>query len=54
MVKRYLNKGDRCFTTGAFIVWDGEKFVLDGIEDDTYYDGELINFDKKDRPYAED
>ena len=51
MAKQYLKKGDRVFTTGAYLLWDGKKWIVDGIEDDTFYDGELVNFDSNERPY---
>lgn len=52
-MKKYLRRGDRAFTTGAFLVWTGDKFIFDGIEDDTFFEGENINWDKKDQPYIE-
>jgi len=39
MSKYFLQKGDRCYATGVYVIWDGEKFVLDGFEDDVFYDG---------------
>lgn len=48
--KYYLKQGDRVFTTGAYLIWDGKKWILGGLEDDTYYDGELVENDD-DKPY---
>ena len=50
MSKYYLQKGDRCYATGVYVIWDGEKFVLDGFEGDVFYveggvfyDGTLVH-----------
>jgi len=50
MSKYYLQKGDRCYATEVFVIWDGEKFVLDGFEGDVFYveggvfyDGTLVH-----------
>lgn len=43
-MKRYLKKGDRAYTTGAFVIWDGEKFILDSFDDDIHFEGELVDF----------
>ena len=53
--KIYLKDGDRAYTTGSYLIWnDKDKgFSFDGMEDDTYFDGELINFDDMDCPYIE-
>ena len=53
-MKNYLKKYDRAFSTGVYLVWDGEKFVTDGFEDDTYFDGDLVNWDEYGKPYVED
>lgn len=54
-MKQYLKTGDRVYTTGAFLVWhDSDKsFSFDGLEEDTFFDGEPVNFDDMDRPYIE-
>ena len=39
-----LNPNSVCFTTGAFIKWDGEKWILNSLEDDTYYDGSIVEY----------
>jgi hypothetical protein len=53
MKKIYLKNGDRAYTTGSYLIWnDREKsFEFDGMEEDTFFDGKLINFDDMDRPY---
>jgi hypothetical protein len=52
---QYLQDGDRVYTTGAWLIYDQEKntFVFDGIEDDTYFDGEFVNYDEHGQPYIE-
>ena len=54
-MKKYLNDGDRLYSTGCWIVYDKEKncFIFDGIEDDTFYDGEFLEFDINGKPYIE-
>lgn len=54
-MKIELKNGDRVFTTGAYLIWNEKDkgFSFDGLEDDTYFDGELINFDDMDNPYIE-
>jgi len=52
MNKKLIN-GDRAFSTGCWLRYDEEDncFRFDGLEDDTYYDGKLVEFDKKEKPY---
>ena len=53
MDKKYLLKdGDRCYSTGCYLIYhkEGNYFSFDGWEDDTFFDGESIEFDE-DRPY---
>jgi len=51
MAKIYLKKGDKVFTTGAWLLWDGEKLVLDEIDEDTFFDGQLVNTDENGKYY---
>ena len=55
MKKVLLKEGDRCYSTGCFLIYHekGKFFIFDGYEDDTFFDGELINWDDQDRPYIE-
>lgn len=52
-MKIELKDGDRCYSTGCYLIYhkDGNYFSFDGWEDDTYFDGEFIEFDKNDCPY---
>lgn len=49
--KTYLKIGDVAFTSGAHIRWDGQDWIVNGFEDDTFYDGELVE-DVWDEPYV--
>jgi len=53
MAKKYLQSGDSVFSTGVFLQWNGERFIVEGFEDDTFYDGLLVNFDEEGLPYIE-
>jgi hypothetical protein len=47
-MKNYLKKSDRVFSTGVFLILDENgRFQVDGFEDDTYYNGQLVNTDEK-------
>ena len=49
--KYELKVGDVAFTTGAHIRWTGKLWEVMGFEDDTFYDGELVN-DVEEHPYT--
>ena len=53
MKRQYLKEGDRCYSTGCYLIYhgDGNYFSFNGWEEDTYFDGEPINFDKNEKPY---
>ncbi len=50
---QYLKDRDRVYTTGAWLVYDKKRncFIFDGLDDDSFFDGELVNFDEQDKPY---
>lgn len=52
MSKYKLKKYDRAYTVGAFIVWMGDHWEIDGFEDDTFYDGESVNDIESCEPYT--
>ena len=52
-MKQYLKAGQQCYTIGAYVWWDGKRFQLENLNDDTYYDGELVEFDDNGKPYIE-
>ena len=57
-MKYFLQDGDRVFTTGTFLVYDQEqnKFVFDELDDDTYFEGECMEWEEVDgvvKPYVE-
>lgn len=56
-MRHTLKRGDRVFSTGCFLVWDGKKMAFGGIEDDTFFDGEPLNWDEgsdgNDMPFIE-
>lgn len=39
---RIVEDGDRAFTNGAYITRKGKTWIVDGFEDDSFYDGELM------------
>ena len=47
----HLQKGDRVFTTGCYLRWNGKQFILDEIVETIYYDGE-VQFDNKQKPFV--
>jgi len=49
----YLKHYDRCFSTGCYVVFNADRdcFEFDGFEDDTFFDGKLVNFDENGEPY---
>jgi hypothetical protein len=51
----YLKDRDRVFSTGCFLTYDEKNncFRFYGIEEDTYFDGKLVNFDEEERPFIE-
>lgn len=53
-MKRIIKDGDLVFATGVFLVKDSTVdggWVVSSFEDDTYFDGELINWDEEERVY---
>ena len=53
-MKRIIKDGDLVFTTGVFLVKDSTVdggWVVSSFEDDTYFGGELINWDEEERVY---
>jgi len=40
---RYIQPGDQCYTNGAYITWDGKKWTLDSIVEDTFFQGLIVN-----------
>ena len=50
--KVYLVEGNRVFATGVFLLYQGNKFVVDGFEGDTFFDGETVE-DIENIPYIE-
>ncbi|MFA5196527.1 MAG: hypothetical protein WC401_12070 [Bacteroidales bacterium] len=55
MAKKYLKHGDRAFCTGCYLRYDEKEncFRFDGLEDDTFFDGKLVNFED-DKPFTEE
>jgi hypothetical protein len=51
--KIYLKTGDKCYTTGAYIRWNGKNFDLVELDEDTFYDGIAIDFDDNDKPFID-
>jgi len=48
----HLAKGDIVYATGSFLEWDGKKFVLSTVDDDTiFYDGLSVSFDENGKPF---
>jgi len=51
--KIHIKTGELCYTTGAYIRWNGKCFDLAEIDEDTYYDGQLVDFDDNDKPFID-
>lgn len=58
--KYFLKDGDRVYSTGCWLVYDETRncLLFDGIEDDTFFDGEHVEFSQEqnellDKPYIE-
>jgi len=53
MAKRYIKDGDRVFSLGCHLIWDEKKesYIYDGMEDDLYFLGEIVNYDDNGRGY---
>lgn len=43
MAKRYIQEHDRVYATGVFLRRYNGDWIVDGFEDDTYYDGDIVN-----------
>jgi hypothetical protein len=39
------------YSTGVFLVWTGNNFILDGFGGDMYFDGKLVDWDENEQPY---
>jgi len=53
MKKYTLKAGEKAYTTGAWIRYEGEGvWSLIGTDDDTFYDGQLVEFNENE-PYIE-
>ena len=50
--KVYLVEGNRVFSTGVFLVYQDNKFVVDSFEEDTFFNGETVE-DIENIPYIE-
>ena len=54
---KILHDGARCYTTGAYIVYNAKKneFVLAQVsaDDDVFYNGKIVLTDKNEKPYIE-
>lgn len=50
MLKYELQENDIAYTTGAYIRWNGKWWDVVSFEDDTYYDGELVE-EVESKPY---
>ena len=53
-MKRIIKDGDLVFATGVFLQRNTSVdggWVVESFEDDTYFDGELINWDEEERVY---
>ena len=50
--RRYLKDGDCVFATGVFLVYENGKWVEDGFEGDTFFEGLCVE-DIEDKPYIE-
>jgi len=52
-VNKYeLKENDTAYATGVFIRWNGKWWEVVSIEDDTYYDGKLVE-EVESKPYIE-
>lgn len=49
---KYLQAGDRVFATGVHLKYDGSSWIVGEFEDDTYFDGALVNFNFEGLPYV--
>ena len=52
---RYLKDGERVYSTGCRLIYNKElnTFKFAGIEDDTYCDGDTVQFDSDGKPFVE-
>lgn len=50
--KYFLKVGDTAYTTGALVEWDGVWWKVVSFEDETYYDGEIVE-DIEGKPFTE-
>ena len=48
----HLQKEDVVFTTGCFLRWDGEQFVLSDMCANVFFDKEYLQFDNDQQPYV--
>ena len=54
MNKYELKENDTAYATGVFIRWNGKWWEVVSIEDDTYYDGKLVEEVESKKPYIEE
>lgn len=51
MAKKIIKNGDTVYSTGVFLIRDttvNGGWVVEGFEDDSFFDGELVNYTKID------
>ena len=53
MSKYNLKNGDRVYSTGVFLEYDGDNFVVVKFDSDTFFDGEVVN-DIEQKPFTGD
>lgn len=51
-MKYKLKKYDIAYATGVFLRWNGKWWDVERFEDDTYYDGKLVE-EVESKPYIE-
>jgi len=52
-MERYLENGDTIFATGVFLTYLNGKFEVSSFEDDTFFDGNIVE-DIENRPYVDE
>ncbi len=54
MKKVKLQKEDRAYCIGVYLRWTGDAFEIDQLEDDIYFDGQVVQFDDSgENPFVE-
>ena len=52
-MERFLENGDMVFATGVLLEYFDGKFVVSSFEDDTFFDGRIVE-DIENNPYVDE